>query len=110
MLLLPLLLKATLLRLASGSYHPFYNGFYYNHIMNDNDDGQDKGTLGTMGAGCHRRLKYPPASGWGGEPSVVGMWGTEEQVGKLQRYLGDARGRRGGGWRDNLGMLPSPGS
>ncbi|NXW71345.1 HPLN3 protein, partial [Hirundo rustica] len=39
---LPLLLKATLLRLASGSYHPFYNGFYYNHIMNDNDDGQDK--------------------------------------------------------------------
>ncbi|KAM4893565.1 hyaluronan and proteoglycan link protein 3 [Sylvia borin] len=42
MLLLPLLLKATLLHLASGSYHPFYNGFYYNHIMNDNDDGQDK--------------------------------------------------------------------
>ncbi|KAI1235187.1 Hyaluronan and proteoglycan link protein 3, partial [Lamprotornis superbus] len=42
MLLLPLLLKATLLRLASGSYHPFYNGFYYNHIMNDNGDGQDK--------------------------------------------------------------------
>ncbi|XP_017598197.1 PREDICTED: hyaluronan and proteoglycan link protein 3 isoform X1 [Corvus brachyrhynchos] len=42
MLLLPLLLKATLLRLASGSYRPFYNGFYYNHIMNDNDNGQDK--------------------------------------------------------------------
>ncbi|XP_059714524.1 hyaluronan and proteoglycan link protein 3 [Haemorhous mexicanus] len=42
MLLLPLLLKATLLRLASGSYHPFYNGFYYNHIMNDNGDEQDK--------------------------------------------------------------------
>ncbi|XP_064578119.1 hyaluronan and proteoglycan link protein 3 [Zonotrichia leucophrys gambelii] len=42
MLLLPLLLKATLLHLASGSYHPFHNGFYYNHIMNDNSDEQDK--------------------------------------------------------------------
>lgn len=50
MLLLPLLLKATLLHLASGSYHPFYNGFYYNHIMNDDDDGQDKGISGTVGA------------------------------------------------------------
>lgn len=51
MLLLPLLLKATLLHLASGFYHPFHNGFYYNHIMNDNSDEQDKGISGTMGAG-----------------------------------------------------------
>ncbi|XP_027500431.1 hyaluronan and proteoglycan link protein 3 isoform X2 [Corapipo altera] len=42
MLLLLLLLEATLLQLASGSYHPFYNGFYYNHIMNDMGNGQDK--------------------------------------------------------------------
>ncbi|XP_030911791.1 hyaluronan and proteoglycan link protein 3 [Geospiza fortis] len=42
MLLLPLLLKASLLHLASGFYHPFRNGFYYNHIMNDNSDEQDK--------------------------------------------------------------------
>ncbi|XP_074901182.1 hyaluronan and proteoglycan link protein 3 [Buteo buteo] len=42
MLLLPLLLEATLLRLASSSHHPFYNGFYYNHIMNDKDKGQEK--------------------------------------------------------------------
>ncbi|XP_059680010.1 hyaluronan and proteoglycan link protein 3 [Gavia stellata] len=42
MLLLPLLLEATLLRLASGSHHPFYNGFYYNHIMNDKGNGQEK--------------------------------------------------------------------
>ncbi|KAM6125237.1 hyaluronan and proteoglycan link protein 3 [Phoenicopterus ruber ruber] len=42
MLLLPLLLEATLLRLASGSHHTFYNGFYYNHIMNDKGNGQDK--------------------------------------------------------------------
>ncbi|GAB0194192.1 hyaluronan and proteoglycan link protein 3 [Grus americana] len=42
MLVLPLLLEATLLQLASGSYHPFYNGFYYNHIMNDKGNGQEK--------------------------------------------------------------------
>ncbi|XP_027740765.1 hyaluronan and proteoglycan link protein 3 isoform X2 [Empidonax traillii] len=42
MLLLLLLLEATLLQLAGGSYHPFYNGFYYNHIMNDMGNGQDK--------------------------------------------------------------------
>lgn len=61
MLLLPLLLKATLLRLASGSYHPFYNGFYYNHIMNDNGDEQDKGTLGTLGAGrLLQEAEVPP--------------------------------------------------
>ncbi|NXX16492.1 HPLN3 protein, partial [Podargus strigoides] len=39
---LQLLLEATLLRLASGSHHPFYNGFYYNHIMNDKGNGQEK--------------------------------------------------------------------
>uniref|UniRef100_A0A8C4U2L0 Hyaluronan and proteoglycan link protein 3 n=1 Tax=Falco tinnunculus TaxID=100819 RepID=A0A8C4U2L0_FALTI len=42
MLLLPLLLEATLLRLGSSSHHPFYNGFYYNHIMNDKGSGQEK--------------------------------------------------------------------
>nr|XP_009935785.1 PREDICTED: hyaluronan and proteoglycan link protein 3 [Opisthocomus hoazin] len=25
-----------------GSHHPFYNGFYYNHIMNDKGNGQEK--------------------------------------------------------------------
>lgn len=43
MLLLPLLLEATLLPLATGSHHPFYNGFYYNHVMNDKGNGQEKG-------------------------------------------------------------------
>ncbi|NWI89691.1 HPLN3 protein, partial [Pitta sordida] len=37
-----LLLEATLLQLGSGSPPPFYNGFYYNNIMNDTDNGQDK--------------------------------------------------------------------
>ncbi|XP_042680420.1 hyaluronan and proteoglycan link protein 3 [Centrocercus urophasianus] len=41
MLLLSLLLKAALLRLIN-SYHPFYNGFYYNHVMNDDDNGHEK--------------------------------------------------------------------
>ncbi|KFV69975.1 Hyaluronan and proteoglycan link protein 3, partial [Dryobates pubescens] len=39
---LPLLLEVTLLRLASSSHHPFYNGFYYNNIMNDRGNGQEK--------------------------------------------------------------------
>ncbi|XP_068814726.1 hyaluronan and proteoglycan link protein 3 isoform X2 [Struthio camelus] len=43
MLLLLLLLSATLLCLGGGSYqHPFYNGFYYNHVMNDKGDGRGK--------------------------------------------------------------------
>ena len=54
MLLLSLLLEATLLRLASGSHHPFYNGFYYNHIMNDKGSGQEKGILGIGRAGGKR--------------------------------------------------------
>lgn len=54
MLLLPLLLEATLLRLASSSYHPFYNGFYYNHIMNDNSNEQEKGILQFGRAGRRR--------------------------------------------------------
>ncbi|NWJ07800.1 HPLN3 protein, partial [Crypturellus undulatus] len=37
-----LLLGATLLRPGGGSYqHPFYNGFYYNHVMNDKGDGHE---------------------------------------------------------------------
>lgn len=51
MLLLPLLLEATLLPLATGSHHPFYNGFYYNHIMNDKGNGQEKGIWGISRAG-----------------------------------------------------------
>lgn len=47
MLLLPLLLEATLLQLAGGSHHPFYNGFYYNHVMNDKGNGHEKGTAGS---------------------------------------------------------------
>lgn len=73
--------------------------------------GRTKVPRGQWGlAGCHRRLKYPPASGWAGAPSLGGMWGSEEQVGVLQGFLGDAYGRRGGGWREDLEMLPSPGS
>lgn len=108
MLLLPLLLKATLLRLASGSYRPFYNGFYYNHIMNDNDDGQDKGMSGT--GRLSQEAEVPPCLWVGWRPTLGGMWGPEEQAGMLQRCLGDAHGRRGGGWREDLRMLPSPGS
>ncbi|KGL72694.1 Hyaluronan and proteoglycan link protein 3, partial [Tinamus guttatus] len=37
-----LLLGATLLRPSGSSYqHPFYNGFYYNHMMNDKGDGHE---------------------------------------------------------------------
>lgn len=79
LLLLPLLLEATLLCLASSSHHPFYNGFYYNHIMNDKGNGQEKGTSGMSRKGglvgwC-KGLKCLPLSGWGWDPSYGGVVG-----------------------------------
>lgn len=92
MLLLPLLLEAALLRLASGSHHPFYNGFYYNHLMNDNGNGQEKGILGTGRAGGKRGWQVGargcsvPSARLGdgaGTRLLGGMLGPGEQAGML---------------------------
>lgn len=80
MLLLPLLLEATLLQLAGGSHHPFYNGFYYNHVMNDKGSGHEKGTAG---AGLP-----PKPLGWGRDPQLEGCAGLEEHWGCLGMLRG----------------------
>lgn len=87
MLLLPLLLEATLLQLASGSYHPFYNGFYYNHVMNDKGNGHEKGTAGTGGAGARGRTALLPL-GWGQHPRFQGYAGLEEHWGCSEMLRG----------------------
>lgn len=96
MLLLPLLLEATLLRLASSSHHPFYNGFYYNHIMNDKEKGQEKGISGISRVAESRagRLQGaevpppPPPLGWGGDTSLGGDVGPRGADGGALGMLG----------------------
>lgn len=89
MLLLPLLLKATLLHLASGSYRPFYNGFYYNHIMNDDGNGQDKGILGTVGAGrLSQEAEVPPCFWVGWRPITWWDVGPRGAGGNAPEILG----------------------
>lgn len=94
MLLLPLLLEATLLRLASGFHRPFYNGFYYNHLMNDKGNGQEEGISGIgRGGGRCKGLKSPLYL-WdvAGTHLLGGMWTPEEQAGVLQGCSVNAHG------------------